>query len=100
MRQNSFNCYRPPFNPARCFDSACVQRCSNTSERCDICNELTLNPDGGSQADTLRDVAINCEKDNRLEDAYKLMKIAHIIRPNGLFIKQKLDEYSKALSLT
>ena len=47
--------------------------------------------------DMLRDQAIGIEKDN-VEEACRLMKLAHSLRPRGVLIKNKLDEYKKVLS--
>jgi len=47
-------------------------------------------------ANVCRDVAIEYE-DKSLERAYKLMSLAHIIRPNGGFIRRKLREYEGLL---
>ena len=40
----------------------------------------------------LRDKAVAIENNN-LQLSYNLMQIAHQARPNGLFIKKKLEEY-------
>ncbi|MGR5243240.1 glycosyltransferase family 2 protein [Vibrio sp. PNB23_22_6] len=48
--------------------------------------------------DVLRDLAISCEND-KLEDSYKLMKIAHKARPDGPFIRQKINEYETKLKI-
>ncbi|WP_458735149.1 hypothetical protein [Zobellella taiwanensis] len=45
-----------------------------------------------SKADDIRDVAISYESTD-LELAYKLMKIAKDLKPDGPFISKKLDEY-------
>ena len=44
--------------------------------------------------DALRDLALKIESTD-LETAKELMLMAHLARPNGPFIKQKLDEYNK-----
>lgn len=44
----------------------------------------------------LRDMAAKIEK-NDLTTAYELMSLAYRARPNGLFIKEKVEEYSKEL---
>lgn len=45
---------------------------------------------------TLRDSAIVLEKEN-IKLAYELMSIAHQARPDGPFIKKKLDEYKSLI---
>ncbi|WP_417698543.1 hypothetical protein [Psychromonas sp.] len=47
--------------------------------------------------DFIRDEAVRLEKNN-LQEALRLMEIAHQARPNGPFIKRKLDEYRQALA--
>lgn len=44
--------------------------------------------------DALRDMAIKLES-NDLETAKELMQMAHLARPNGPFIKNKLEEYKQ-----
>jgi len=53
---------------------------------------------GYDSADILRDVAIAFEKSGDINTAQKVMEQAHILRPNGPVIEQKLDEYNKLLS--
>jgi len=50
-------------------------------------------------AEVLRDLAIRIERnaDLTLEDARDLMRIAHLIRPSGPFIRRKLKEYEERL---
>ena len=50
-------------------------------------------------SEVLRDLAIRIEKnaDLTLEDARDLMRIAHLIRPSGPFIRRKLKEYEERL---
>ena len=48
------------------------------------------------EVDTIRDSAIALEKTN-IKLAYELMCIAHNGRPNGKFIKKKLEEYKQLL---
>ena len=43
-------------------------------------------------ADILRDAALQLESID-MQNATYLMELAHIARPNGTFIKKKLDEY-------
>lgn len=50
------------------------------------------------EADAFRDLALKIEN-SALECAYDLMRIAHIIRPEGPFISKKLEEYYKKLNL-
>lgn len=47
--------------------------------------------------DLIRDVAIKIEKSEELsmEEAHDLMKLAHILRPNGQHIFKKLQQYEK-----
>ncbi|PNH90827.1 hypothetical protein C1M56_00820 [Vibrio diazotrophicus] len=45
------------------------------------------------QVDEIRDVALMLEEEGRIDVAAKLMESAHLIRPSGVFIKKKLDEY-------
>lgn len=47
-------------------------------------------------ADELRDAAITLDS-VKLEISYKLMSIAHLLRPSGALIKQKLGEYRTRL---
>jgi hypothetical protein len=46
--------------------------------------------------DILRDTALKIEKDD-LETAYELMLLAYASRPNGPYIKNKIEEYSRYL---
>lgn len=48
--------------------------------------------------DLLRDAALAIENSN-LEQAYKLMSLAHRLRPAGKRIKTKVDEYQEKLSM-
>lgn len=52
-----------------------------------------------SHADHLRSIAFKFESKEllTLEEAYYLMKLAHIVRPTGPVIKQKLNEYKNKL---
>lgn len=45
-----------------------------------------------SDIDFIRDIAVEYEKEN-FSLSFRLMKIAHRLRPGGLFIKEKLKEY-------
>jgi hypothetical protein len=49
-----------------------------------------------SYADVCRDIALEYEEKS-LDVAYKLMKLASIIRPSGGFIKGKIKEYEGLL---
>lgn len=51
----------------------------------------------GHYADFFRDLAVSLEN-NDLKSAHKLMELAHMVRPQGPFIKEKLTEYEKALN--
>lgn len=46
--------------------------------------------------DTLKNMAVDIES-NDLRVAKELMLLAHLARPNGLFIKNKLNQYKKIL---
>jgi hypothetical protein len=48
--------------------------------------------------DTLRDAAIEIEEKD-LQKAYYLMSLAHLGRPEGPVISEKLDEYQEKLSV-
>ena len=50
-------------------------------------------------ADILRDTAIMWEKKD-LDRAYQFMKLAKLIRPDGVRINEKLDEYRKKLKIS
>ena len=49
-------------------------------------------------ADILREVSFAFEKINDIQTAQKVMEQAHILRPKGPVIKQKLEEYKKVLN--
>lgn len=49
-------------------------------------------------ADFFRDLAISLENKD-LICAHKLMELAYMVRPNGPYIKKKLDEYNNILKL-
>ncbi|MGE6580260.1 hypothetical protein ACQKD0_04400 [Vreelandella aquamarina] len=55
-----------------------------------------------NDADYLRDIALKIENKKTLtiEDAYYLMSLAHKARPEGPFIKSKLDHYSQQQKLS
>lgn len=46
-----------------------------------------------NEIDYLRDLAVKMEKED-ISDSYKIMSIVEKFRPNGPFIKKKLNEYS------
>lgn len=50
----------------------------------------------GHYADFFRDLALSLEN-NDLKSAHKLMELAHMVRPQGPFIKKKLVEYEESL---
>jgi hypothetical protein len=50
-----------------------------------------------SYADVCRDAAVSFEESS-IETAYKLMSLAHQIRPHGPVIKKKLSDYKKLMS--
>ena len=52
---------------------------------------------GGIDAVTLRNAAIRCEKEN-LGSSYKLMSLAHKLKPQGKLIQRKLDLYRERLA--
>ena len=47
-----------------------------------------------NSADILRDVALSFESINDIQTAQRIMYQAYLLRPNGPFIKQKLEEYT------
>lgn len=49
-------------------------------------------------ADILREVAYAFEKSGDIDTACKVMEQAHLLRPKGPFIKQKLEEYRTVLN--
>lgn len=51
---------------------------------------------GEDRINYLRDLAIKIERNTHLtiEDAYEVMRLAHLGRPNGAYIKRKIQEYS------
>jgi len=58
-------------------------------------NKIKLNPE---VADILREVAIAFEQSDDIQTAYKVMEKAHLLRPKGPTIKQKLEEYRQLLT--
>ena len=52
---------------------------------------------GGIDAVTMRNAAIRCEKEN-LGSSYKLMSLAHKLKPQGKLIQRKLDLYRELLA--
>ncbi|MGP7735213.1 sulfotransferase domain-containing protein [Oceanimonas smirnovii] len=48
--------------------------------------------------DILREVALAFEKSGDIHTAFKIMEKAHSLRPDGPFIRRKLDEYRTALN--
>ncbi len=52
-----------------------------------------LNTQFKHNADLFREIALFMEKDNKLEYAEVFMELAHLARPKGPFINQKLNEY-------
>ncbi|WP_394242612.1 hypothetical protein [Vibrio astriarenae] len=56
-----------------------------------------LNLNWNHQADLLRDVAIAFEKNGDVNTALSIMEEAHIQRPNGKWIRKKIEEYKSKL---
>ncbi|WP_418135117.1 hypothetical protein [Psychromonas sp. GE-S-Ul-11] len=73
----------------------------NNSDVDSILNLLINNLKGDKLEDrdatVLRDIALELEKDNKIETALVLMEMAKKIRPNGSFINKKISEYKTKL---
>ena len=78
---------------------ATPQPISKVSDISNFANiNLAINNENFGSADILREVALAFEKDGDIETAYSLMKKASALRPNGPFIKKKVEEYREILS--
>lgn len=66
-----------------------------TSPFIEITKKLKVNNDN---ADILREVALAFEQSSDIQTAYKVMEQAHLLRPQGPVIKQKLEEYRAILN--
>jgi hypothetical protein len=52
-----------------------------------------------SDADVFRELALYCEQNSELGLAYRLMKEAGLLRPDGPVINAKITEYQKKLKV-
>ncbi len=66
-----------------------------------ICREMRRDAGLDRIAEDLRDLALEIEKGTPvgLADAYMLMRAAHMLRPNGPVIRQKMEAYAAALTM-
>lgn len=66
----------------------------------DLQNIFLQDSKSAQSPDILREVALAFEKDGDIKTALTIMEKAHILRPNGPFIKKKFEEYQKKVQLT